>query len=98
MLRQAWGVDTPRPYQVEMVFHLAFRKVHVHLIQKYGEGKSLVLLGMATLLCGVTVCMVPLLGLGSDRVNKSKRPSAGVGAYHCDEFRGSDFNKFQYAL
>jgi len=44
----------------------------MYLVHKCGEGKSLVLLGTATMLRGVFVCMVPLIGLGSDQVSKTK--------------------------
>ncbi|KAL7535523.1 hypothetical protein ACHAXR_006542 [Thalassiosira sp. AJA248-18] len=43
------------------------------------------------MLRGVTIVMVPLIGLGSDQVNKSFRLKEGVEAYHVDENRGEDF-------
>ena len=43
----------------------------IYLIRKTGEGKSLVITTTVALLCGVTIVMVPLLGLGSDQVNKA---------------------------
>ncbi|KAL7526440.1 hypothetical protein ACHAXR_003455 [Thalassiosira sp. AJA248-18] len=63
----------------------------LYLIRKTGEGKSLVILTTATMLRGVTVVMVPLIGLGSDQVNKSFSLRDGVEAYHVDENRGEDF-------
>ncbi|KAL7535419.1 hypothetical protein ACHAXR_006478 [Thalassiosira sp. AJA248-18] len=63
----------------------------IYLIRKTGEGKSLVILTTATMLRGVTIVMVPLIGLGSDQVNKSFRVKEGVEAYHIDEDRGEDF-------
>ena len=98
MLRHVWGVAEPRPYQVDMIFHLVFRKVFLVLVRKCGEGKSLVMLGMATMLKGITVVMVPLIGLGSDQANKSKRIAKRVYAYHCDEFRGDDLDQLQRLL
>ena len=93
MMKKGWGIDNPRPYQVEAIFRLAFCRMNVHLIRKCGEGKSAVLYGMASLLRGITVCMVPLIGLGSDQVSKSKRPDINQESYHVDEFRGKDFDK-----
>lgn len=55
----------------------------MYLIQKTGEGKSLVLIGTATVLRGVTVCLVPLRGLGSSHASTSKnnRHRVDVGQY-----------------
>ena len=80
MLRNVW------------IFHLVYREVPLtYLIRKCGEGKSLVLLGMATLLRGITLSMVLLIGLGSDQVSKSRQPNNHVEAWHFDKFKGSDF-------
>ena len=93
MLRDVWGVQHPREYQIRMIFHLVYRKVPLtYLIRKCGEGKSLVMLGMATLLRGITINMVPLIGLGSDQVSKSRRPENRIEAWHFDEFKGSNFH------
>ena len=59
-----WGCSTPRPYQIEAIFHLVYTKLDMmYLIRKTGEGKSLVLQGMASILKGVTLSMVPLLSM-----------------------------------
>ena len=36
--------------------------------------------------------MVPLIGLGSDQVSKSRRPENRIEAWHFDEFKGSNFH------
>ena len=54
-----------------------------------GDGKSAVIFGAATLLAGVSLVVVPLLGLAVDlvgRVNSGHR--ARILAYHLDELRG----------
>jgi superfamily II DNA helicase RecQ len=62
----------------------------MYLIQKTGEGKSLVLQATASLLKGITTSVVPLLGLGSDQVDKCQVDSSNtIESYHLDEFRGS---------
>jgi superfamily II DNA helicase RecQ len=66
-----WGCEQPRSYQIEAIFHLVYRKTDMmYLIRKTGEGKSLVMQGMASMLKGITITMVPLLGLGSDQESK----------------------------
>jgi superfamily II DNA helicase RecQ len=89
-LLNTWGCASPRPYQVKVIFHLMYRKVDtVYLIWKTGEGKSLVLQAMASMLKDVTISVVPLLGLGSDQQEKCNLSSKAVESYHLDEFQGS---------
>ncbi len=86
-----WGCSTPRPYQIEAIFHLVYTKLDMmYLIRKTGEGKSLVLQAMASILKGVTISMVPLLGLGSDQAEKTTEASTFVESYHLDEFRNNN--------
>ena len=61
----------------------------IYLIRKTGEGKSMVWLGMCTILRGINVCMVPLLGLGSAQAPNSRRHGDNIEAYHIDEFKSS---------
>ena len=44
------------------------------------------------LLHGVSIVLVPLLGLGSDQVSKANNQEQNVEAYHLDELRGQDFH------
>jgi hypothetical protein len=93
MLSAVWQISNPREYQIKAIFYLVFLRLRMlYLIRKMGEGKSLVLLGMATMLRGVTVCLVPLLGLGSSQAAKSRSRNHRVEGYHVDEFRDQDFD------
>lgn len=89
-----WGCSTPRPYQIEAIFHLVYTKLDMmYLVRKTGEGKSLVLQGMASIFKGVTISMVPLLGLGSDQAEKTACATATttiIESYHLDEFRNTN--------
>ena len=99
MMIEGLGVPTPRDCQIRDIFLLSFLKVpFMYLIRKCGEGKSLVSIGAATILRGFSVVLVPLHGLGSDQVSKSKFPKAGVHAYHVDEFRDADYPKLMERL
>eukprot|EP00956_Cyclotella_meneghiniana_P045819 scaffold386239_cov215-Cyclotella_meneghiniana.AAC.1 len=92
MLKDVWGIQEPRGYQVTAIFYMAFLKTRLmYLIRKTGEGKSLVLLGTSTILRGVTVCLVPLLGLGSSHASNSISEPHCVESYHVDEYRDQDF-------
>jgi hypothetical protein len=93
MLSAVWNIKNPREYQIKAIFYLVFLRVWMmYLIRKTGEGKSLVLLGMATMLRGVTICLVPLLGLESSQASKSRSVKHRVEGYHIDEYCDQDFN------
>ena len=57
MLSNDLGFDNPGAYQADAIF-LVYRQIKfMYLIRKTGEGKSLVLQGMATALRGITVVL-----------------------------------------
>ena len=83
----------------DAVFQISYCNIEVmYIICKYGEGKYLILYGIVTVLRGITVCVVPLIGLGSDQVFKSRRKSVGHESYHADEFRPIDCAKLVQLL
>jgi superfamily II DNA helicase RecQ len=93
MLSAVWNIKNPREYQIKAIFYLVFLRVRMmYLIRKTGEGKSLVLLGMATMLRGVTIYLVPLLGLESSQASKSRSMKHRVEGYHIDEYFDQDFD------
>ena len=63
----------------------------VYLIYKTGEGKPPAIIMTAALLRGVTIVMVPIIGLGSDQVNKDVNLGQRIEAYHLYENVGQDF-------
>lgn len=99
-LKVTWGCNRPRAYQIEALFHLAYTKLDMmYLIRKTGEGKSLVMQAMASIFKGVTVSMVPLLGLGSDQDDKCNGIKAvGVESYHLDEYRNNNATELRQHL
>jgi superfamily II DNA helicase RecQ len=100
VMENVWGISAPRDFQVEAVARLVFEpKTCLFLIRKTGEGKSAVVLTSATLLRGITLVVVPLLGLGCDQVAKAQRRlHHKVEAYHLDENRGDDQVALQQRL
>ena len=64
----------------------------VFLICMTGEEKSLVIMGAAAVLWGITISMVLLIGLGSDQANKSKNLFHHVESHHLDEFKGPSYS------
>jgi superfamily II DNA helicase RecQ len=91
VVETVWGISSPREFQVEAVARLIFEpKTCLFLIQKTGEGKSAVVLASATLLRGITLVVVPLLGLGCDQVAKAHHRRYKVEAYHLDKNRGDN--------
>jgi hypothetical protein len=68
------------------------------MIAKTGSGKSAIPLMVGTLLTGVVITLVPLVGLGSNQVSKSCNAANYVEAYHIAEHRGKDAKKLRYCL
>lgn len=92
-------LETPRKYQIDAIYQLAIRKVEMlYLIRKTGDGKSLVLLGLATILRGVTISMVPLVGLGSDQDSNSDSQEGDVLSFHIDDFFDKDMEELKKLL
>ena len=86
-----WGISRPHPFQVKAIHHGLFNaSSSQYIIAKTGYGKSVIPATIASLRRGVALYMVPLLGLGSDLVNKSERPERGIEAYHVDEHKADD--------
>ena len=57
----------------------------MYIIPKTGSGKSAIPLTIATLCRGVSIILVPLLGLGSDQVTKAILADKNIHAFHVDE-------------
>ena len=86
-----WDIDSPRDFQVVAINQGNFNDDTVmYLISKTGSGKSAVPLTIASLRHGITIILVPLLGLGSDQVKKASRVEKGIHSYHVNEHRGRD--------
>ena len=86
------SIRSPRPFQVFAIYCMVFLCSQViYIIRKTGEGKSLVIITTAALLRGVTIVMVPLIGLGSDQVNKAVNLGQRIEAYHVDKNVGNIF-------
>jgi superfamily II DNA helicase RecQ len=84
-----WGISRPHEFQVRAVHDIAFVKDKIfYIIAKTGSGKSAIPLTVGCMLSGVSLTMVPLVGLGSDQVSKSFNEDHFVESYHLDEMRG----------
>jgi hypothetical protein len=86
VMANVWGISSPREFQIEAVARLVFEpKTCLFLIRKTGEGKSAVVLTASTLLRGITLVVVPLLGLGCDQVSKAQHHHHKIEAFHLDK-------------
>ena len=63
----------------------------IYLIRKMGEGKSLIITITLAVNQGITIVIVPLIGLGIDQVNKAINLDQSIEVYHVDENCGDDF-------
>ena len=62
------------------------------------EGKPLVPLTLALISRGVTIVIVPLVGLGSDEVEKANMPEPNIEAHHAEEHKFEDARKLRTRL
>ena len=84
----AQGIAHPRPFQIEAIYHLGFNLRPITIVlSKTGSGKTAVPLTVGRLRRGVSLFMVPLIGLGCDLVEKYNNYHHDVEAYHLDEHR-----------
>jgi superfamily II DNA helicase RecQ len=91
VMAKIWGILSPREFQVEAVARLVFEP-HTcpFLIRKTGEGKFDVVLTASTLLRGIMLMVMPLLGLGCDQVSKAQHHHYQVEAFHLDKNRSKE--------
>ncbi len=94
-----WGIQFPHEWQIHAIHDIVFSNdTSTFLIAKTGSGKSAVPLTVGSLLTGVTLTMVPLVGLGSDQVNKCSNDGNFIKGYHLDEHRGGDAQRLTKRL
>ena len=85
-MQDVWDLADPRDFQVDAGKRLAFfPNTLLYIISKTGSEKSAIPLTTGTLTSGVIITLVPLIGLGSDQVAKSRNANHYIEAYHLDE-------------
>jgi hypothetical protein len=84
-----WGIFRPKAFQIRSICCLCFEKQSIpalYLIHhKTREGKSAVVPVLATLLHGITLVLVPLIGLGCHQLAKGFHIDQRVKAFNLDE-------------
>jgi len=98
-LSEMFNISTPRDFQLEAINHTCFEDDTVLIVyRRTADGKSLVPLGTAAIRRGIVIVLVPLIGLGSDQVEKAQFTDHNVEAYHIDEHKGADATKLRCRL
>ena len=97
-IAELFTITTPRDFQIEAINHCLFGNSVLYINAKCADGKSLCPLTLAGMLRGVTLVLVPLVGLGSDQVSKAENPNHNFEAYHIDEHRGAHAKKLKQRL
>ena len=73
MLLEVWNITEPKTWQLKSIYLMAHASARdrrcLLLTRGTGDGKSLVIYGLATLLRGITIVIVPILALGIDQVS-----------------------------
>ena len=89
--RDDFGVASVREFQLQAIYAGAFyADSFLSINAKTGYGKSLIPLAIASMRRGISIVMMPLLGLGTDQVAKAIHVDINIEAWHIDEFRGPD--------
>jgi superfamily II DNA helicase RecQ len=85
------GVPVPRDFQLVAAHHLAFNRDTLLVVnRRTADGKTLAATLPAFLRRGVGVFLVPLVGLGSDQVERATVIDHSIQPYHLDEHKGED--------
>lgn len=86
-----FGISTPHDEQLQAINKGAFYDgIVMNIIAKTAFGKSVIPSTICSLRRGIAVILVPLLGLGSDQVNKTMMIEKNIESYHIDEHRLED--------
>ena len=89
--RDDFAVASVREFQLQAIYAGAFyADSFLSINAKTGYGKSLIPLAIASMRRGVSIVMMPLLGLGTDQVSKAIHVDINIEAWHTGEFRGPD--------
>ena len=84
-----FGISSVREFQMQAIYAGAFYdNSFLSINAKTGYGKSLIPLAIASMRRGISIVMMPLLGLGTDQVAKAMHVDINIEAWHIDEFRG----------
>lgn len=98
MLSTVFKLKKPHYFQVYSVALLRWTSLrHLLLVRKTGEGKSAIIMSLAILFGGVTLSLVPLVGLGADQSTKAKSFSH-IESIHLNSIHGNEKSKLMNAL
>ena len=92
-------VPNPRPFKFVGVHHCAFKgNTYLVVICHTADGKSLIPQIVGILQPTVCIYLVPLIGLGSDQVERATVTKHNIDPYHVDEHRNEDARLFTTRL
>ena len=82
------NIRFPRKFQVNAIHQAAFDSASVTVVvAKTGSGKTAVPLTVGLLRRGVSIVLVPLIGLGATMVDSVADFDRGIEAYHLEEYK-----------
>ena len=90
-IAEVFRINIPREFQIKAINHLLMNNdTYLILIRRTADGKSLVSLTVATICRGIAIIRVPLIGIGSDQVEKAIVVDHNVEACHADKHKQLD--------
>ena len=89
-----YGIILPRDFQLKAINHSVFKNdSYIFVIQPMASEKSLIPLTVATIRHRVAIMLVPLIGLGCNKVEDTLVIKNNADAYHIDEHKYRDTKK-----
>ena len=99
---------TPWAWQTQVGGQILRLRSEKHVVRQLcvrptGGGKTLLFHTLAAYMKGVTLCLIPLLSLGADQVNKAmiktrNDPTMAISAFHLDELSTADLKELLLLL
>lgn len=93
MFNSVFHITQPKAFQLNGVYALAFLSSNLLLVEKTGGGKSLLVLGAAVLLMGITIVLQPLIAVSADQARSAAEFGADESdllAFHIDDLTHAD--------
>ena len=88
-LAEMFGLYEPRDFQLRAVARAVFYSYSVLVVQKTGDGKSVVPLATLMMRGGVAIIVVPLLTIGAGQAAAANAMSEDLDAFHWDDMNSA---------
>ena len=88
-LAEMFGLYEPRDFQLRAVARAVFYSYSVLVVQKTGDGRSVVPLATLMMRGGVAIIVVPLLTIGAGQAASANAMSEDLDVFHWDDMNSA---------